>query len=606
MPALLQTPSNASLTQVYRNAALGWVTLLITTLGYGMMHESALTLMLSVVSIQFIMVIVRSTQAFRANRYHQAAAFAFTTLHIDALVQHVQHHPDDIWLGIGFNWQPQHTQQAIHFLNKQDTQHHASTPQKGAAWLNRVETKHHDLYLPLNVAAGHLLVEGTTGAGKTRCFDLLITQAILRGEAVIILDPKGDKDLKQIAQGVCQKLGKDDQFIFFHPGFPEDSVRMNPLRNFTRGTEIASRVATLIPSETGADPFKAFGQMALNHIVQGLLIIHERPDLLALRHYIESGPDTLVLQATKAWTTQRCPHKIPLMNTAIASTQNVQKQAHRAIKVYREHVQPTAPHADLEGLHGMYEHDRTHYAKMIASLTPVLTMLTSSELGPLLSPDVNELTDQRPITDLSRVINSGQVCYIGTDSLTDGIVGSALGSLFLSELAAIGGNNYNYIDDIRPINVFIDEAAEIVNDSLIQLLNKGRGAGFHCVLATQTFADFTARTGSDAKTRQILGNINNRIILRVLDAETQEYVTAGLPEVYTQRMQHTHNTASDTDDPLGFRGSHVDSLVEERTPLFPSALLGQLPDLEFIASFSGGPLLKGRLPLLTGLDDLAD
>ncbi len=31
-----------------------------------------------------------------------------------------------------------------------------------------------------------------------------------------------------------------------------------PLRNFTRVTEIASRLAALIPSEAGADPFKSF------------------------------------------------------------------------------------------------------------------------------------------------------------------------------------------------------------------------------------------------------------------------------------------------------------------------------------------------------------
>ena len=29
----------------------------------------------------------------------------------------------------------------------------------------------------------------------------------------------------------------------------------------------------------------------------------------------------------------------------------------------------------------MFEHDRTHYSKMAASLMPVLNMLTSSELG---------------------------------------------------------------------------------------------------------------------------------------------------------------------------------------------------------------------------------
>ena len=62
----------------------------------------------------------------------------------------------------------------------------------------------------------------------------------------------------------------------------------------------------------------------------------------------------------------------------------------------------------------------------------------------------------------------------------------------------------------------------MVNDPFIQLLNKGRGAGLRLTIATQTFAAFAARTGSEAKARQVLGNINNLIALRVLDAETQQ------------------------------------------------------------------------------------
>jgi len=48
--------------------------------------------------------------------------------------------------------------------------------------------------------------------------------------------------------------------VHFHPAFPAESVRIDPLHSFNRATELASRVAALIPSETGNDPFKIFGQ----------------------------------------------------------------------------------------------------------------------------------------------------------------------------------------------------------------------------------------------------------------------------------------------------------------------------------------------------------
>jgi conjugal transfer pilus assembly protein TraD len=69
---------------------------------------------------------------------------------------------------------------------------------------------------------------------------------------------------------------------------------------------------------------------------------------------------------------------------------------------------------------------------------------------------------------------------------------------------------------------WLQVGAEVVNDPFIQLLNNGHGAGLRLVVATQTFVDFAARTGSAAKARQVLGNINTLIALRLLDAETHQ------------------------------------------------------------------------------------
>ncbi len=144
------------------------------------------------------------------------------------------------------------------------------------------------------------------------------------------------------------------------------------------------------------------------------------------------------------------------------------------------------------------------------------------------------------------------MAYIGLDSLTDAMVGSAIGSLLLSDLTAVVGDRYNYGVENRPVNIFIDEAAEVVNDPFIQLLNKGRGAKMRCVIATQTFADFAARTGSEAKARQVLGNINNLIALRVMDAETQQYITDNLPKTRLQYIMQTQGMSSNSDSPALF------------------------------------------------------
>jgi conjugal transfer pilus assembly protein TraD len=43
--------------------------------------------------------------------------------------------------------------------------------------------------------------------------------------------------------------------------------------------------------------------------------------------------------------------------------------------------------------------------------------------------------------------------------------------------------------------------------------------------------------------------------------------------------------------------------MEEEGDLFAPQLLGQLPDLHFIAKLSGGRIVKGRLPILQSEKD---
>ncbi|MBR7487258.1 conjugal transfer protein, partial [Klebsiella pneumoniae] len=78
----------------------------------------------------------------------------------------------------------------------------------------------------------------------------------------------------------------------------------------------------------------------------------------------------------------------------------------------------------------------------------------SGALGPLLSPESYDLRDERQIPDSDKIINNAQVAYLGLDSLTDHMVGSAMGSIFLSDLTAVAGDGYNYGVINRPVNIF--------------------------------------------------------------------------------------------------------------------------------------------------------
>lgn len=535
----------------------------------------------------------------------------------EGLIKKIKKNPDDMWLGTGYHWETRHAQRAFEIL-KRDWSKIVSVGvergtlkakltgktkevQMGHTWIHGVEPKEHALMQPLKHSESHTLIVGTTGSGKTRCFDLLIGQAIARGECVIILDPKGDKEMRDNARRACEKLGTPERFIMFHPGFPKESARINPLRNFTRLTEIASRIAALVPSEAGADPFKAFGWQALNNLDQGLFIINERPTLKNLRSYLEGGADGLVIEAISTYSEKHIENweslAAPYLEKAAGASRT--KRARMLCHFYTEVVQKQKASSELEGLMSMFQHDAAHFGKMVASLLPILNMLTSGDLGELLSPDPYDMTDDRPITDSEKIINNAMVAYIGLDSLTDNMVASAIGSIFLSDLAAVAGKRYNYGKNLKTINLFVDEAAECINDPMIMLLNKGRGALFRLFVATQTYADFVARLGSQEKALQVLGNINNTIALRVKDTETQEFITKGLPPTRVKYVMRNQGQNTVADQPIMHGGSQGERLMEEEMELFPSALLGMLPNLEFVANISGGQFIKGRIPILT-------
>jgi conjugal transfer pilus assembly protein TraD len=171
--------------------------------------------------------------------------------------------------------------------------------------------------------------------------------------------------------------------------------------------------------------------MAMSNVVQGLLAVGERPSLVTLRRYLEGGAESLVERVL--------------------------------VRYYRESVCGRHPSTVVDGLASLFEHERVHFSKMIASLMPILNMLTSADLGPLLSPDAADTRDPRRLTSMAERIERAQVVYLGLDALSNSMVGGAIGSILVADLAAVAGDRYNYGGNLTPVNVFIDEAAEVVN-----------------------------------------------------------------------------------------------------------------------------------------------
>lgn len=115
-----------------------------------------------------------------------------------------------------------------------------------------------DVWFDLYSRVGHVLVLGTTRVGKTRFLELQVTQDIRRGDTVIVFDPKGDAALLKRMYAEAKRAGRLDRFNVFHLGFPELSARYNGIGDFSRVTEIATRITNQLPQEGEGANFAQF------------------------------------------------------------------------------------------------------------------------------------------------------------------------------------------------------------------------------------------------------------------------------------------------------------------------------------------------------------
>lgn len=523
-----------------------------------------------------------------------------------------------VWLGKGFIWEQQHTQRVYEILKrsisdtiKQNVDDLELEHNMGQKWIHGVEPNETEIFQAIAHANGMTLITGTTGSGKTRLYDLLISQCVARKECAFIIDPKGDKELKNNAKRACDFLGQGERFVFFHPAFPVESCRLDPFANYNRVTEIATRIIAILAPDGADDSFVKFAWMAADNIAQGLVMTGQRPSLVTIKRFIQNGYESIVWKSIASHFEKSVLETVEhesgkAMITRILKSLPIDDDVKKAVamsKLYDKYKEDYGK-PELDSLVAMLKHDPAHFKKLVVNLMPTLNMLTSGPLKDLLSPNYEDHEDNRPIYDTKTIIDKNKIVYIGLDSLSDKMVAEAIGSLLLGDMASAAGDRYNNATEIKTyVNVFIDEAAEVIGAPTIQLLNKGRGAKFRVYVATQTISDFEVRLGGEAQAMQCLGNMNNLICLRVIDPKTQEFVAANLPKTRVKSVTLSQSSNVGADSPLEFSSSIGERLMEEEADLIPAPLLGMLSNLEFFAKLSGGIVVKSRLPILISREE---
>ena len=89
---------------------------------------------------------------------------------------------------------------------------------------------------------------------------------------------------------------------------------------------------------------------------------------------------------------------------------------------------------------------------------------------------------------------------------------STLGKLVINDLKSLVASQLKQQTKTNMLTIF-DEFSVFAGDQVINLINQGRGAGVHAILATQSLSDIEIK-GGKALLGQVLNNCNNYIIQR--------------------------------------------------------------------------------------------
>ena len=597
---------------------------------------------------------IRARQAWRVMRY-QRNMRRLPTYRLCADKIPLSRHK--LFLGKGFRWSQKHTQRLRDTI-RPEVQHYVQpgrmyqwARRKEVAWesipllnllayylrsrgwwnplaplpavggkpaLHAVEPDEQDVWMDIGERVGHTLVLGTTRVGKTRLAEILIAQDIRRGDVVIVFDPKGDADLLRRVYAEAKRAGRAKDFYMFHLGYPEVSARYNAIGNFSRITEVATRIANQLPSEGNSAAFKEFAWRFVNIIARALVALGRRPDYNQVRRFI-NDIEPLFMEYARAHLRQHGAEDWQEKVAEIAANikernlpNSLRGRNNEAIALMRHLQEQDLYDPVLDGLVSAFKYDKTYFDKIVSSVGPLMEKLTTGKIAELISPDYLDETDSRPIFEWMDVIHRKGIVYVGLDALTDTTVASAVGNSMFADLVSVAGHIYKHGVNVDPINagkftsntmptisMHADEFNELIGDEFVPLLNKAGGAGFQVTAYTQTWSDVEARIGSRAKAGQVAGNFNTLIMLRVKELATAEMMTDQLPrvEVFTLMSVSGVDDSSDPGSGVDFKSRNEDRISVSEVPMLTPAELVALPKGQAFALLEGGQLWKLRIPL---------
>ncbi|HOW87066.1 MAG TPA: hypothetical protein PKV84_00230, partial [Candidatus Omnitrophota bacterium] len=313
------------------------------------------------------------------------------------------------------------------------------------------------LYLTNDQRLMHCEVVGSTGTGKTESVLLpMLAHDIAHGKGAIIIDGKGDLELRNKIRYIVHKQKRKDDFYFFSLSHPKDSNTYNPL---FRGnpTELKDK---LVNSMAWSEEFyRRMAEQAALTLLNAIASVGRTARFRELHGYLT---DLNALQKLSDEMTN------PVLKEDIG----------KMVAGFRDNQ------------------------KFLAGLMSDLFLTSRSEFSDRL--DTND-----PEIDLLSVYENNQICYFALDLQKYADTSRRLGRMIIQDIRAVSSH---IVSHITPYNrhffpVFIDDASSFLELNFIDFLNKCRASGYAVTILHQSLGDLVYRGMSNFQ-QQVVENTN--------------------------------------------------------------------------------------------------
>ena len=316
----------------------------------------------------------------------------------------------------------------------------------------------------------HALVLGTIGSGKTVSVLNMVESAINRELPVVYVDGKGDYDLARQVMAYAEDRGRPI-YLFAMNG---ESCAYNPLAS---GGYSAKKDRIVELREWSEDHYRKLAEGYLQLVFKVLDTCGVETDLVSVAEYMSLGNLKALIQK---------------QGKGFAAAGRL-LEAIKKRKPAEEHVE---------------------------SLREEVWTLAESEIGHLF--DTASVSECSPILELLPAIEEHAVVYFCLPALEFPALAKLVGKLVINDLKSAAAAQLIKPKAKRlPFYTIFDEFSVFAGEQVLNLINMGRGAGVHAVLATQSVADIgrAVTNGPDHFIRQVFSSCNSYLIHRLNAAE---------------------------------------------------------------------------------------